>query len=136
MPPYLVIETDHPDCPILDVNIRHSCTRLDMPESGRNWVLSEQRVMIGSLNPGSTAKFSIDLKWLFGKKPDDEIIEVTSPTSLMTAELVGMTYEGEKMTYEVQVTPDRDYRGLIYAPLVFRSNRNQASILIIGRVTD
>lgn len=136
MPPYLVIETDHPDCPILDVNIRHSCTRVEIPARGQNWVLSERRAMIGSLKPGATAKFSVYLKWLFGKPPDDEIIEVTSPSSLLSAELVGMTYEGEKMTYEVEVTPDRDYRGLIYAPLVFRSNRNQATFLIIGRVTD
>ena len=136
MPPYLVIETDHPDCPILDVNIRHSCTRMELPVQGQNWVLSERRAMIGSLKPGASAKFSIYLKWLFGKSPDDEIIDVTSPTSLISAELVGMTYEGDKMTYEVQVTPDRNYRGLIYAPLVFRSNRNQASFLIIGRVTD
>ena len=92
--------------------------------------------MIGSLKPGATAKFSVYLKWLFGKSPDDEIIEVTSPSSLLSAELIGITYEGEKMTYEVQVTPDRDYRGLIYLPLAFHSNRNQASLLIIGRVAD
>ena len=136
MPPYLVIETDHPDCPILDVNIRHSCTRVEIPSPGQNWVLSERRAMIGSLKPGATAKFSVYLKWLFGNSPDDEIIEVTSPSSLLAVELVGMMYEGEKMTYEVEVTPDRDYRGLIYVPLVFHSNRNQASFLIIGRVTD
>lgn len=136
MPPYLVIETDHPDCPILDVNIRHTCTRVKIPSPGQNWVLSERRAMIGSLKPGDTAKFSVYLKWLSGNSPDDEIIEVTSTMPEISAKLVGMTYVGEKMTYEVLVTPDPDYRGIIYTPLVFQSNRNQATFLIIGRVTD
>lgn len=57
MPPYLVVSTDRPDAPVIDMRVRHACTRIDpvIP-------FAEFRVNLGVVRPGSTTSYDFELK--------------------------------------------------------------------------
>ncbi len=57
MPPYLIVSTDRADAPVVDMRVRHACTRIDpvIP-------FAEFRVNLGVLKPGSTASYDFELK--------------------------------------------------------------------------
>ncbi|MBU3729514.1 MAG: DUF1573 domain-containing protein, partial [Phycisphaerales bacterium] len=57
MPPYLIVSTDRTDAPVIDMRVRHACTRIDpvIP-------FAEFRTNLGALAPGSTAHYDFELK--------------------------------------------------------------------------
>ena len=57
MPKWMVIETDHPDSPLVDVRVRqYPCTMLDLPlRESRGWYLNTHRVILGQLEPGDSS---------------------------------------------------------------------------------
>jgi hypothetical protein len=57
MPPYLIVATDRADAPVIDMRVRHACTRIDpvIP-------FAEFRANLGVLKPGSTADYDFELK--------------------------------------------------------------------------
>lgn len=76
MPPYLIVATDRPDAAVIDMRIRHACTRIDpiVP-------FAEFRTNLGAVAPGSVHEFDFELKqakgWLAtGATCDDPRIKV------------------------------------------------------------
>ena len=57
MPPYLIVATDRADAPVIDMRVRHACTRIDpvIP-------FAEFRVNLGVVRPGSTTAYDFELK--------------------------------------------------------------------------
>lgn len=57
MPPYLIIETDHPLAPVIDMRVRHACTKItpQLP-------FAEYRANLGSLQMGVPLPFDFELK--------------------------------------------------------------------------
>jgi hypothetical protein len=57
MPPYLIVATDRADAPVIDMRVRHACTRIDpvIP-------FAEFRVNLGVVRPGSTTNYDFELK--------------------------------------------------------------------------
>jgi hypothetical protein len=57
MPPYLIVSTDRADAPVIDMRVRHACTRIDpvIP-------FAEFRTNLGAMRPGSTAEYDFELK--------------------------------------------------------------------------
>jgi hypothetical protein len=76
MPPYLIIETDHPLAPVIDMRVRHACTRIapQLP-------FAEYRANLGLLRVGVPSPFEFELKrsqgWtVTGVQSKDPRIEV------------------------------------------------------------
>lgn len=57
MPPYLIVSTDRADAPVIDMRIRHTCTKIDPTIP-----FAEFRTNLGALKPGSTTDFDFELK--------------------------------------------------------------------------
>ena len=65
MPPYLVIETDRPDARLIDMRIRHQCTRISP-----NFAFDQFRENLGVMAPGETKVFELVIKRANGVRID------------------------------------------------------------------
>jgi squalene-hopene/tetraprenyl-beta-curcumene cyclase len=65
MPPYLVIETDRPDARLIDMRIRHQCTRISP-----NFAFDQFRENLGVMAPGETRVFELVVKRANGVRID------------------------------------------------------------------
>lgn len=139
MPRWWVVETDHPDAPLVDVFVRHyPCTLPEAPE-GRRWYLSEQRVLLGELAPGEPVEFTVYLKWRGDQGPNDTIREVRSESEQFDATLLDLDRQGERITCRVRITPRPDHRGLLYGAVrFFAANVAEHSqpLTVIARVAE
>jgi len=63
MPLWWIVVTDHPDCPIVPLRIRHECTgtKADMARYDRFWILSDQLVSLGTIRAGEPTSFEVQL---------------------------------------------------------------------------
>ncbi|MDY7107250.1 MAG: DUF1573 domain-containing protein [Planctomycetota bacterium] len=119
MPKWWVIETDHPDAPLVDVFVRHYPCTLPEPLGDRRWLLSKQRVLLGELRPGESAEFDVELEWLGSQKPNDTIGAVRSESGQFEAELTSLDRVEDRITCRVKVTPRAEVRGLLYGEVRF-----------------
>ena len=135
MPRWWVIETDHPEAPIVDLRVRHLCTLPARPQGG--WFLSQQRAVLDAVTPGEAREFTVFLKWVAGEKPSDTIRDVRSESPQFTASLVGTERNGDRITCRVRVTPRPDHRGLIYGVARFTAFKGHSfPLTVIGRVVE
>ncbi|MHC4948781.1 MAG: DUF1573 domain-containing protein [Planctomycetota bacterium] len=136
IPTFLAVETDHPECGVFDIQVRHPCTQVRPPSDGRRWLLSERRILVGALAPGESREFSVKLVWLGHTKPNDTIRSVTSETDQLVAELVGVDRVADEIRVTVRVTATPDARGgLVYDNIRLHAARHSSPLLIVGRVT-
>jgi len=139
VPYWIVFETDHPEAPVVDVRVRSECTKVVPPPPGRRWVLSMLRAVVNELEPGESAEFNIDMKWLRGAKPNDTIRAVRSEApKQFTASIVKTSREEDRITLRIRITPVPGHRGLINGTMTFYGYTvgNEAKLEIIGRVSD
>ena len=128
-----VIETDHPDCPILPMRVRHECTggRRDLEWRQRTWRFKEYIEQLGALQAGVPTEVDVDIV----NENNVRIFAVQSRSSGADAELVSTSRkEGDITTYRVRLTPRRGYEGMLYAMVLFRSDTGSKDIAFIGRV--
>ena len=110
MPLWWIVATDHPDCPIVPLRIRHECTgsRHDPERFTRFWFAQEQLIDLGRIHlarPDGPA--SIDQQYQIDhynprgrgrvERPDwKDVRAVTLPDSApLTVELLGTRMDGE-----------------------------------------
>jgi hypothetical protein len=132
-----VVETDHPDCPVLPVEIRHDCTgarRLGKVREQR-WFFPEYLVNLGQLKGGETVEADIELQKIRGRTTL-RIDSVESLTPDATAELVEVidSPDTEFMVCIVRFTPRRGHEGVLYADVVFRTEAGDQDFPFISRV--
>ena len=128
-----VIETDHPDCPILPMRVRHECTGglSDPDRKRRGWQSKEVIAQLGAMQAGVPIEVDVDIL----NKKNVRIFAVQSRSSAADAELVSTSpKEGGITTYRVRLTPRRGYEGMLYAMVLFRSDTGSKDIAFIGRV--
>ena len=128
-----VLETDHPDCPILPMRVRHECTGLkaDPNWRQRTWRFSEFIAQLGALQGGVPVEVDIDIV----NEKNVRIFAVESRSSIADAELVATSRNsGDITTCRVRFTPHRGFEGMLYAMVLFRSDSGSKDIAFIGRV--
>ncbi len=113
-PRYLVIETDRPDTPMVDVYLRHETT---LPKPNRNLRMAGGfRFPLGLIKQGGHADLEVSFDTVA-----QPIATVISETSDCRAELLGTRTEesakGLITIAMIRVTPASDYVGILYAPL-------------------
>lgn len=136
MPMFLLIETDHPACPVFDVRLRCECTLYERTEPGQNWTLSERRALLGVLEPGASREFTVQLKWRPGTIPNESVQSVTSNSAQFTSELLESYVEDGLQTFRLRITASPSHRGVLYDTVRFRSPTHDMSMLIIGLVRE
>jgi hypothetical protein len=94
VPPFLVVETDHPDCPVLDLRVRHETTRI-APALG----FAEYRANLGALAPKGRSTFELEIKHAGA----DRIAKVDSLDPRARTALVGQRADGDSVLAIVEV---------------------------------
>lgn len=128
-----VIETDHPDCPILPMRVRHECTGLmaDPNWRQRTWRFSEFIAQLGALRGGVPIEVDVDIV----NKGNVRIYAAQSRSSDADAELVSTSRRsGDITSCRVRFTPHRGVQGMLYAMVLFRSDSGSKDIAFIGQV--
>lgn len=125
VPKYLLVQTDREDCPLVDLRVRHECTRIQPALS-----LAEFRAMTGRIRPGDSGEFTIEIKNM-GRSRVDQVFTI-SPDARV--ELVGQEADGSSVLCTVRVTPRADFSGLLQLPVNFSAAGKTAELLVFGLV--
>ena len=134
MPGWIVVETDHPDCPVFDLEIRHECNRRAKPGRTDSWYVPEKRVLLGGLKDGESREFEVMAKWLPRKPMNDPVKTILSESPQFKAELVEVLPQADGMICKVRLTATPGHKGLIYGSLRLHSNQQSSPLIIIGSV--
>lgn len=128
IPLFMVIETDHPDCPLVDVRLRHEAT---FPKPVLK--MQEYRLTVGRLEEGQSGEVTLEIGELPAEEP---VIAVASAFPGVKVELVGEPEkEGIITTYTAKVTPPAGFHGLFYVPITLYTTRRQQDMVVWGLVT-
>ena len=131
LPDFWIIETDHPDCPVVDVSVRHR-SNLFPPVPGRVWHMLTQHVVVDSIEHGQTAEFTVEIK----KLGNDEIYSVHSLSKEFNAQLVSLEHNGDDAEATVRITPVLGHQGLLYGEIEFLSLAHHHWLTVIGTVAE
>ena len=133
-PRYLLIETDQPDVPIVDLYLRHEST---LPKVNRNLRMAGgYRHPTGVIPPGG----SVEIEIPFADNLEPVAAVVSLATDKVTADLISSREEvgtdGEKkQILLVKVTATPGFEGIFYQPLLAMSrNGQEAEFPIFGIV--
>jgi hypothetical protein len=103
--PYVVIETDRPDCPLVDLRVRHPTTRITTPLHH-----AEFRSSFGKIGPGESGTFELELE----KMNSQRVTGVRSLSDVATVELVDQKSDGKNVVITVKVTPAPGKTGILF----------------------
>jgi hypothetical protein len=125
VPPFLIIETDHPKCPVLDLRVRHASTRIT-PAFG----FAEFRANTSAMSPKSSMEFEVELKHMRGAR----IASVQSQSPSFQTQMVSQTPDGESVLVKVRVTDLGAPAGPFLFPCRFSGNGKTSDFWIFGTV--
>ena len=145
MPKWLLIETDHPDAALLDMRVRHECTKLQhqIDPSYRPQINFDGWITNAGLVPvGGSGTFSVGIKnppmrdgqggIVYGKTPITGLMS-TSPD--FKVELVSQKADDEKKRLvTARITPLTSQTGLFKVPVRFISGNRAQDLLVVGTV--
>jgi hypothetical protein len=132
-----VIETDHPDAPLVPVEIRHDCTgkrRLGAVQQ-QQWFFTDYLTLLGRVRADRPVEAEVQIEKLRGRPTlRVEAVESLSPDA--TVELAGVTDEaGDKHTLvRVRFTPRAGYEGLLYADVLVKTETGDQDVAFICTV--
>lgn len=136
MPWWWVVETDHPDCRVFDLQVRHQCTFPRRPDDGRKWVLSQRRIALGEIKAGESSEFTVALRWLRRREPDATIRRIVSESEYLAVQLLDVTRNNDLIECRVRVTVSAEHRGMLYGTLRFYSALHNAPLVVTGLVVE
>jgi hypothetical protein len=125
VPPFLVIETDHPKCPILDMRVRHATTRIT-PSFG----FGEFRANCGAISPKGTAEFELEIKHM-GKA---RIAAVQSLVPTFQTQIVSQKPDGDSVLVTVRVVDLGAQPGPFLFPCRFSGNGKTSDFWLFGTI--
>jgi hypothetical protein len=136
-PGWWLLETDHEGAAVVDVYIRHLCT-IPKKIGTRRWLTTSQRALLGLLDPGESAEFSVSLLWApSALNHDDHVTVAVSRSTDFDVELVSTDYNLEDPEIKLRVTPREGYHGLIFGVIELHSlHGHMAEYTVIGRVDE
>ncbi|MCH8316103.1 MAG: DUF1573 domain-containing protein [Planctomycetes bacterium] len=135
VPWFWVIETDHPEAPIVDVRVRHDSTR-PIPPDGRPWQPKDQRVLIDLVRNGESVEIITKHEYAGNRTPMPQTARVQSLSAILDVELVGIEQKGQLLEFRVRVTPKNAPLGLLYEHISVGSAGYTVPLRIIGRVIE
>ncbi|MDA1008894.1 MAG: DUF1573 domain-containing protein, partial [Planctomycetota bacterium] len=124
IPTYLLIETNRPDCPLVDVKVRHEST---LPRATLK--MSNYRQNLGAMVPGVKREFMVQLL------ENTEVRSVVSASPFAEATLVSSTFEGKGTEVVVSIVLKEEASGLVRFPIVLvtESKQQELECFVIAR---
>lgn len=113
MRPWVLVETDHPDCRLLDISVRHECTRRDLAQ-GQPWFIADRRAMLGQIDPYAPQEFVITVRWLQHSSPSDRIVAASTASDQFDVQLVSTERRNTDGECLIRMTPKPGVHGPIY----------------------
>jgi hypothetical protein len=129
LPHWWVVETDHPDCPLVDAWVRHQTT-IERPIRERKWRVADKRTILGVLEPGQATQFTIRVTDIGGKS----IYTVRSLTGDLEARLVQFEHDGPDGMCTVEVRPAAGVRGAFQGTLEYMGEVYAHNADVVGKV--
>ena len=133
IPGWIVIETDHPQCALLDIEVRHECNMRALPKPTDTWRILEKRALMGAMKAGEPAQFEVVAKWI-PTRSHDPIKTVLAETPQFSAELAGVEEVPDGFVCKVRITPNPSHKGLVYGVVRLHSSVQNTPITVIGVV--
>jgi hypothetical protein len=127
-----VVETDHPDAPLVDLRVQHEWTK--MRTTGLRWVRGDLRIPGGVLRPGGSFDFETKLKYNPNSRPDPGSPLVGALTPGIRARLVSYEVIGSDIQCTIRVTVLRNEPGLLYEKINITAGGFSAPVWFIARV--
>ena len=125
VPKYLLVETDREDCPLVDLRVRHPSTRI-----APAFKFAQFRSMLGRAKAGEPTAFSIEVEEMGSTRFD--MAYALSPDA--TADLVSQRSDGKNLLVTVEVTPRKDFTGLLEVPVTFVAGGRTSEHIVYGLV--
>ncbi len=127
-PRYWIIETDHPDCPLVEIFVRHETT---MPKI--NMALSDYRHTFGQLEAGKSVEFQVTCTKL---DEGESILAASAGSTDLKVELVSQVREGTDTIVTLRASSTSSARGLTYVNATIYSAKRQQDFELWGQVID
>ncbi len=132
VPRFWLIETDHPDTPVMELRVSHRANAIE-PRGDRPWFFTELYVNAGGVGPDGSAIFTLPIKGLSGLNASKDIIEgVRSDSEQFSAKLRSIKPEGRDLLAEIAITPSPGTRGAIEGDLIVEGKQFSAPLRIIA----
>lgn len=128
LPRWWLVETDHPDCPILNSWVRHQAT-IENPR-GRPWSVKDRLVLLGLLDDTLPVEITVTISNMAAGR----IQAVRSLAKEFDAKLVNFTRTGNNGLCTVQISPRPDARGLLFGRIEFIAAPYRQQIDIVGKI--
>ncbi|MHC4428551.1 MAG: DUF1573 domain-containing protein [Planctomycetota bacterium] len=133
VPWYWVLETDRPDCPVVDARVRHLST---IPPKNRVWVSKQHRVLVGEVRNGRPVEISASIEYHRGEPAEPERAGVYDNSEVLDAELLETQADGSFLHYRVRLTPRGAALGLLYEQVTLYASGFSTQLRVIGRVVE
>ncbi len=136
LPYWWVIETDHPDAPVVDLRVLHPAV-MPRVDPRRAWQLAEDRALIGYLEPGEVKNITIELKERRRAQEELPLPEVSTKHDNMKVEVVKLEKNGEGYTLELALSGSApaDGKTLIVEPITIEWRDTEETFWVFGRLT-
>ena len=123
VPPFLIVETDHPKCPVLDLRVRHETTRISPALN-----FAEFRANVGAVQNGSPVEFEIELKHAGELRVDG-----VAPNRMgVAAAIVEQKSDGDALLVRVKLMPSGLSAGPFLFPCTFVGGGKTSDLWIYG----
>lgn len=133
VPWFWVLETDHPEAPIVDVRVRHDSTR-PVPPQTRPWQPKDQRVLIDLVRNGESVEIITKHEYAGNRTPMPQTARVQNLSAILDVELVDVEQKGQLLEFRVRITPKNAPLGLLYEHISVGSVGYMVPLRIIGRI--
>ncbi len=135
VPWFWVIETDHPDAPIVDVRLRHDSTR-PVRDKTRSWAPKDQRILVDLVRNGESIEIITKHEYARNRTPQPQTARVQNLSAILDVELVGVEQKGRLLEFHVRITPRNAPLGMLYEHINVGSAGYMVPLRIIGRVIE
>ncbi|MDP6890379.1 MAG: DUF1573 domain-containing protein [Phycisphaerales bacterium] len=133
VPPFWLVETDHPETPVLEIPVRHRSIRIT-PRGDRPWFYVEQRANVGGIERGGSGTFTLPVKWAGGKTSSSfrGVQSSRSESDLFEAVLIGKEDKGRETEVTIRITPAPSTSGPFQGEIILEGDGFEAPIQVIG----
>jgi len=125
VPPFLIVETDHAKCPLLDLRVRHETTKISPAIN-----FAAFRENVGVMASRGTAEFEFEVKHIGEARLD----RVEPQHKELTAEIVSQRSDGDSIFVKVRVKDGGMPAGPFLLPCRFWTGTTSADLWLYGSV--
>jgi hypothetical protein len=125
VPPFLIVETDHPKCPVIDLRVRHSSTRITPLLN-----IAEFRSSVGVIRNGTAFDFEIEVK----NAGQVRVARAVPGRKEATAVIVEQRPEGESLMVKIRMIAEGMPSGPFLFPCTLEAPGKNTDLWIFGTV--